>query len=90
MPNDAALATPAREAVAADAAGSEGPTVWPWEERVQAVFAGFLTNHDWQVTSAADTATKAHGVDLLARKRSDCSGRRSRDGRPRAMPTPSG
>lgn len=41
---------------------------WPWEGAVQAVFADVLRQHGWTVTSVADTATKARGVDLLARK----------------------
>jgi hypothetical protein len=35
---------------------------------VQAVFAGYLREQGWTVTSEADTATKARGVDVLATK----------------------
>jgi len=41
---------------------------WPWEGAVQAVFVAFLSQRGWTVTSAADTATKARGVDVLATK----------------------
>lgn len=50
---------------ASHTAGAQG---WPWEGTVQAVFGAFLNGQGWLVTSMADTATKAHGVDLLARK----------------------
>jgi hypothetical protein len=39
---------------------------WPWEGAVQAVFCGLLIGHGWTIASAADTATKATGVDVLA------------------------
>ncbi len=41
---------------------------WPWEGAVQSAFAGYLISHGWQITSTADTASKARGVDLLAGK----------------------
>lgn len=41
---------------------------WPWEGAVQAVFAQFLVQHGWEVTSSADTASKARGADVLATK----------------------
>lgn len=41
---------------------------WAWEGTVQSMFATFLRDHGWLVTGEADTATKAHGVDLLAEK----------------------
>lgn len=44
------------------------PHGWPWEGRVQSVFADFLHSNGWLVTAMADTATKATGVDVLARK----------------------
>lgn len=44
---------------------SEGRS-WPWEGAVQTVFAGYLREQGWTVTSEADTATKARGVDVLA------------------------
>lgn len=44
------------------------PRPWPWEGEVQAVFGNWLSRNGWLVTGTADTATKAHGVDLLARK----------------------
>jgi hypothetical protein len=42
------------------------PRAWPWEGEVQRVFVDWLTSHGWVVTSSADTATKAHGVDVVA------------------------
>jgi hypothetical protein len=39
---------------------------WFWEGNVQASIARFLEAGGWTVRSAADTATKAHGVDLIA------------------------
>lgn len=42
--------------------------LWPWEGAVQAMFVAFLTQHGWTVTSVADTASKARGVDVLAEK----------------------
>lgn len=44
------------------------PHGWPWEGHVQALFASYLQHHGWRVTSMADTATKARGVDVLAAK----------------------
>ena len=44
------------------------PHGWPWEGRVQSVFAAYLQSNDWLVTAMADTATKATGVDVLASK----------------------
>jgi hypothetical protein len=41
---------------------------WPWEGNVQATFGRMLYRHDWSITSMADTATKATGVDVLATK----------------------
>ena len=41
---------------------------WPWEGAVQHVFVEVLTSHGWTVTSTADTATKEHGVDVIAAK----------------------
>ena len=48
--------------------GSVDPRAWPWEGEVQRVFSEWLTTYGWVITSAADTATKAHGVDLIAEK----------------------
>jgi hypothetical protein len=45
---------------------------WPWEGSVQAVFVDLLRQNGWSITAAADTATKAPGIDVLAIK----SGRR--------------
>jgi len=41
---------------------------WPWEGSVQAVFVDLLRERGWSITAAADTATKAPGVDVLASK----------------------
>jgi hypothetical protein len=47
---------------------SSAAAEWAWEGTVQSMFAEFLRTHGWTVTGEADTATKAHGVDLLATK----------------------
>lgn len=39
---------------------------WPWEGSVQDVFADLLVRHGWKIEALADTAKKAHGVDVLA------------------------
>jgi hypothetical protein len=41
---------------------------WPWEGAVQQSFVAALDLAGWTVTSAADTAVKARGVDVLAEK----------------------
>jgi hypothetical protein len=39
---------------------------WPWEGAVQSTFIAWLQGHGWSVLSEADTATKAHGIDVVA------------------------
>lgn len=39
---------------------------WPWEGHVQGLFASHLVRSGWVLDGVADTATKAHGVDVLA------------------------
>ena len=39
---------------------------WPWEGHVQGLFASHLVGRGWILDGIADTATKAHGVDVLA------------------------
>ncbi len=56
-----AASPPVAEATAA-------PRAWPWEGEVQTLFGAFLNQAGWVVTTLADTATKAQGVDVLARK----------------------
>lgn len=41
---------------------------WPWEGAVQRVFVDVLAASGWSVIRTADTATKEHGVDVLASK----------------------
>jgi hypothetical protein len=41
---------------------------WPWEGAVQAAFVDLLARNGWTITSIADTASKAPGVDVLATK----------------------
>lgn len=41
---------------------------WPWEGSVQTVFIDLLRAHGWSIIAAADTATKAPGIDVLASK----------------------
>ncbi len=49
-------------------AGSPEQQGWPWEGSVQAVFAGAITARGWSLLSLADTASRAQGIDVLARK----------------------
>jgi hypothetical protein len=44
---------------------------WYWEGNVQAVAAAWLEAQGWVITQAADTATRAPGVDLVARRLPD-------------------
>jgi hypothetical protein len=48
--------------------GPLDPHAWPWEGEVQRVFSTWLEAYAWTIASAADTATKAHGVDVIATK----------------------
>ena len=57
--------TPSETAVEIEA---EPGRMWPWEGAVQAIFAAYLADHGWEVTAVADTASKAHGVDVLAER----------------------
>lgn len=41
---------------------------WAWEGDVQNLFAAFLEGHGWTIIGLADTATRQHGVDVLATK----------------------
>ncbi|TDC56649.1 hypothetical protein E1212_01360 [Jiangella ureilytica] len=41
---------------------------WPWEGEVQSLFAAYLREHGWRLVSLADTASREHGVDVVARK----------------------
>jgi hypothetical protein len=50
------------------APNSEVADGWPWEGSVQATFGRMLYQHGWSITSMADTAAKATGVDVLATK----------------------
>jgi hypothetical protein len=43
---------------------------WFWEGNIQASLIRFLADEGWILQSAADTASKAHGVDVLATSRS--------------------
>jgi len=45
---------------------SADPHGWPWEGHVQGLFASHLVRSGWVLDEIADTATKAHGVDVLA------------------------
>lgn len=51
---------------AASVAAADAGHQWPWEGSVQAVFIDLLQAHGWSIIAAADTATKAAGVDVLA------------------------
>jgi hypothetical protein len=41
---------------------------WHWEGHVQAVFVDYLRVGGWEVISAADTASRQHGPDVVARR----------------------
>ena len=41
---------------------------WDWEGNVQATLARHLTASGWTIESAADTATRERGIDLLVSK----------------------
>ncbi len=41
---------------------------WPWEGAVQDVFAELLMLHGWQIDRLANTASREHGVDVIAHK----------------------
>jgi hypothetical protein len=41
---------------------------WHTEARVQSVVVRYLVGAGWSITSVADTATREHGVDVLARR----------------------
>jgi hypothetical protein len=45
---------------------------WHWEGHIQSRLAQHLPADDWAVRSAADTATKARGIHLMATKGSRC------------------
>lgn len=65
--SDTTASTSAQRAVTLPPASAD-PRGWPWEGHVQALFGAYLLRHGWLITSLADTATKARGVDLLAHK----------------------
>ncbi len=65
--DEATSPRPGRPDVAPKGAAAD-PRGWPWEGHVQLLFGMYLHKHGWSVTSLADTASKAPGVDLLATK----------------------
>jgi hypothetical protein len=44
------------------------PTINPTEEATQAAVARYLTGQGWDLLRLADTATREHGIDILARR----------------------
>ncbi len=44
--------------------------VWHWEGNVQHAVVEWLREHGWSIASAANTASKAAGVDVIARRES--------------------
>jgi hypothetical protein len=60
------------------AGDTAGP--WYWEGNVQASVARFLVAAGWTIESAADTASRERGIDLVA----------SKGGRRLALPSTSG
>lgn len=61
-------ATNERPRVAGGSPSDQDPRAWPWEGEVQQAFSDWLRLEGWEILSSADTATKAHGVDVVARK----------------------
>ena len=51
-----------------DMTASAGERPWFWEGHVQDVLAAHLVGEGWDVREAADTESKAPGIDLLAAK----------------------
>lgn len=43
-----------------------GDAEWHSESRVQAMVVSYLVTNGWQILSVADTAARAHGVDIVA------------------------
>ncbi len=39
---------------------------WYWEGNVQRVIVGWLHGRGWRIESSADTASKQHGIDIIA------------------------
>ena len=46
--------------------GNHAAKDWPWEGAVQNVFAEALVRGGWTVDQLTDTASRAHGIDVLA------------------------
>jgi len=46
--------------------GEDPRLPWYWEGNVQAQVAKFLMSEGWTIVSAANTATRQRGVDLVA------------------------
>ncbi|MEN0129098.1 MAG: hypothetical protein AAGC49_06630 [Brevundimonas sp.] len=44
---------------------------WHTEANVQAAVVGWLVAHGWRILSVADTAARAHGVDVVAERGSE-------------------
>ena len=43
-------------------------TEWHWEGKVQSAIVKHLAADDWEILSVANTASREHGVDIIARK----------------------
>lgn len=41
---------------------------WPWEGAVQQAFVNLLVTNGWVIDQQADTASREHGIDVLAHK----------------------
>ena len=59
---------PVRRASAAPHSEADEEREWYWEGHVQAAVVGHLSVTGWRVTQVTDTASKAQGVDIVARK----------------------
>lgn len=55
--------------VASIAQPGEPTLPWFWEGNVQATVARFLATEGWTIESAADTASRQRGIDILATQR---------------------
>jgi hypothetical protein len=61
-----------REAPAVSAMPAEGREFeWFTEENTQALLVGWLRRNDWRIVRTANTATRQHGVDVVAERRGE-------------------
>ena len=63
-----------------------GEQEWHTEKLVQAAVVRFLTADGWQIVSVADTDAREHGIDVVAQRRGNRLGSRSRDSQAATTP----